>query len=83
MNQKIKTEDIDRSHRLENQKKIKNSKPPLIVVKYNRYNTRNITYSNKIVLKGKDRSVMEILTAKKIKIIEKTRKLHEFGHIWL
>ena len=42
MNQNIKPEDIDRSHRLGIPKKSKNAKPRLIIVKYVRYNTRNI-----------------------------------------
>ena len=42
MNQNIKPEDIDGSHRLGIPKKSKNAKPQLIIVKYVRYNTRNI-----------------------------------------
>ena len=42
MNQKIKPEDIDRSHRLGNPKKSIKTKPRPIIVKYVRYNTRNI-----------------------------------------
>ena len=44
MDQKIKPEDMDRSHRLGNQKKSIKAKPRLIIVKYVRYNTRNIKY---------------------------------------
>ena len=43
MNQKIKPEDIDRSHRLENLNKSKIAKPRPITVKDVRHNTRNIT----------------------------------------
>ena len=47
MNQKIKPEDIDSSHRLGNPKKSIKAKPQPIIVKYVRYNTRNIIYRNK------------------------------------
>ena len=47
MNQKIKPEDIDSSHRLGNQKKSIKAKPQPIIVKYVRHNTRNIIYRNK------------------------------------
>ena len=73
MNQKIKPEDIDRSHRLGNRP---------IIVKYVRYNTRNIIYREKKVLKRKGISVMESLTAKRIKMLEKARELHGFVNVW-
>ena len=41
MNQKIKSEDIDRSHRLGNRKKSIKAKPQPIIVKFIIYNTRN------------------------------------------
>ena len=41
MNQKIKPEDIDRSHRLGNRKKSIKANPQPIIVKFIRYNTRN------------------------------------------
>ena len=61
MNQKIKPKDFDRSHRLGNPKKSIKAKPQPIIVKYVRYNTRNIIYRNKNVLKGKQISVTESL----------------------
>ena len=39
-------------------------------------------YRNKSVLKGKEISVMESLTAKRIKISKKTKKLYGFVHVW-
>ena len=42
MNQKIKPEDIDRSHRLGNPKTSIKAKPRPIIVNYVRYNTRKI-----------------------------------------
>ena len=43
MNQKIKPENIDRSHRLANLNKSRNAKPRPIIVKDVRHDTRNIT----------------------------------------
>ena len=82
MNQKIKPEDIDRSHRLGNQKKYIKAKPQPIIMKYVRYNTRNIIYRNKKILKGKGTSVTKFLTSKRIKMLEKARELHEFVNVW-
>ena len=65
INKRIKPEDIDRSHRLGNPKIYVNAKPRPIIVKYVRYNTRNIIYRNNKVLKGKGMHVTEILTAKR------------------
>ena len=47
INQKIKPEDIDSSHRLGNPKKSIKAKPQPIIAKYVRHNTRNIIYRNK------------------------------------
>ena len=82
MNQIIKPEDIDRLHRLGNPKKSIKAKLRPIIVKYVRYNTRNVIYRNKKVLKGKEISVTEILTAKRIKMLEKAKKLHGFLNVW-
>ena len=82
MNQNIKPEDIDRSHRLGNPKISIKGKPRPIIVKYVRYNTRNIIYRKKKVLKGKGISVTEILTAKRIKMLEKAKELHGFVNVW-
>ena len=82
MRQKIKPEDIDRSHRLENPKKSIKAETRPIMVKFVRYNTRNAIYRNKKVLKGKGTSMMESLTAKRIKMLEKARELHGFVNAW-
>ena len=47
MNEKIKPEDIDRSHRLGNPKNSVKAKPRPIIVNYVRHNTRNIIYRKK------------------------------------
>ena len=82
MNHKIKSEDIDRSHRLGNPKKSIKAKPRPIIVKFVRYNTRNRIYKNEKVLKGKGISVAESLTAKRLKMLQKARELQGFVNIW-
>ena len=82
MNQKIKTEDNDRLYRLGNSKIPIKAKPRPILLKFVRCNTRNTINRNKKVLKGKEISVMESLTAKRIKISKKTKKLYGFVHVW-
>ena len=52
MDEAIKTEDIDRSHRLGKSKSSINDKPCPIIVKFVRYSTRNRIYINKKKLKG-------------------------------
>ena len=81
MNQIIQPEDINRSHRLGNPKKSIKAKPRPVIVKSVKYNTRNIIYRNKKVLKGKGISVTESLTAKRIKMLEKARELHGFVNV--
>ena len=56
-------------NRLENPKKYTKAKPLLIIVKYVRYNTRNIIYRNKKVLEGKGITVTKSLTKKAIKML--------------
>ena len=52
MDETIKPEDIDRSHRRGNPKFSKNAKPRPIIVKFVRYNTRDRIYRNKKKFKG-------------------------------
>ena len=59
MDETIKPEDIDRSHRLGKPKSSKNAKPRPIIVTFVGYNTRNRIYRNKRKLKGTGVSVME------------------------
>ena len=75
MDEAIKTEDIDRSHRLGKSKSSINDKPCPIIVKFVRYSTRNRIYINKKKLKGTGNSVTESLTVKRINMLEKAKKL--------
>ena len=81
MNQKIKPEGIDRSHRLENQKKSIKAKQRPTIVQFVRYNTRKTIYRNKKVLKVKGISVTESSTTKSFKMLEKARELHGFVNV--
>ena len=83
INQKIKPEDIDRSHRLGKPQRSIKAKPRPNIVKFVRYNTKNTIYRNKKFLKGKGISVTESLTAKRIKMLEEARELHGFVNVWL
>ena len=82
MDEIIKSEDIDRSHRLDKPKSSKNAKPRPIIVKFVRYNTCNRIYRNNKNLKGTGISVMESLTAKWISMLEKARQEYTFNNVW-
>ena len=64
MGETIKSEDIDRSHRLGKPKFSKNAKPRPVIVKFVRCNIRNRIYKKKKKLKGTGVTLMESLTAK-------------------
>ena len=82
MDRTIKSEDINRSHRLGKPKSYKNAKPCPIIVKFVRYKTRNRIYRNKRKLKGTGIGVMESLTAKRINMLEQAREEHTFKNLW-
>ena len=73
MDETIKPEDIDRSHRLDKPKSLKNAKPCPIMVKFVKYNTRN---------RISGISVTESLTAKRINMLEKAREEHTVNNVW-
>ena len=66
MDETIKPEDIDTSHRLGKPKSSKNAKPRSIIVKFVRYNTCNRICRNKKKFKGTGISVTKSLTIKRI-----------------
>ena len=82
MDETIKPEDIDRSHRHGKPKSLKNAKPYPMIVKFMRYNTCNRIYRNKKKLKGTGISVTESLTANRINMLEKAREEHTFNNGW-
>ena len=75
MDETIKPEDIDRSHRLGKPKSSKNAKPRPVIVKLVRYNTRSRIYRNKKKVKGTGISVTEI------NMLEKAREEHTFNNV--
>ena len=81
MDETIKPEDIDRSHRLGKLKSSKNAKLRPIIVKFVRYNFLNRICRNKKKLKGTGFSMMESLTAKRINMSEKAREDHTFNNV--
>ena len=74
----IKPDDIDRLHRLGKPKSSKIAKPPPTIVNFVRCNTFNRIYRNKKKLKGTGISMTEILTAKRINMLEKE---HTFNNV--
>ena len=82
MDETLKPEDIDWSHRLAKPKSSKNAKPRPLIVKFVRYNTLNRIYRNKKKLKGTGLSVTESLTVKRIKLLEKAREGYTFNNVW-
>ena len=77
----IKSEYIDRSHRLGKPKSSKNVKPLAIIVKFVRYNTRNRIYRKKKKLRRTGISVTESLTVKRMSMLEKAREEHTFNNV--
>ena len=82
MDETVKPEGIDTSHKLGKRKSSKNAKPRPMIVKFARCNTRGRIYKNKKKLKGTGISVMESLTAKRISMPGKARKEHTFNNVW-
>ena len=80
MDEAIKSEDIDRSHRLGKPKSSKNAESRPITVKFVGYNTGNRIYRNKKKLKRTGISVTESLTAKGINATE--NKEHTYNNVW-
>ena len=81
MDETIKSDDIDRSHRLGQPKSSKNAKPRPMIVKFTRYNTCNRIYRNKKKLKRTGIGVTESLTAMRINTLKKAREEHTFNNV--
>ena len=79
MGETISVEDLDRSHRLGARKEGK-SRP--VIVKFSRYITRNKIFRNKKVLKGKQISITESLTGKRMSELSKAREKFGFKSVW-
>ena len=80
MDETIKPEYIDRSHRLGKPKSSKNAKPRPIILKFVRYSTRDRIYRKKKKLKGTGISVTKSLTAKRMNMLEKAGEKYTFNN---
>ena len=81
MNEKISINDIDRTHRLGPVKSEENRKRP-IIVKFSRYYVKNKIFRNKKQLKGKNFSITESLTKRRMGELTKARAEHGFKNVW-
>ena len=81
MDEEITHLDIDRSHRLGNQKLDKN-RPQPIIIKFLRYNVRARIFKSKRKLKGKQISVTESLPKTRMEKLQKAREEHSFRNVW-
>ena len=80
MEEEIKNNEIDRSHRLGSPKNNGKSRP--IIIKFVRYNTRYRILKNKKKLKEKTISVKKSWTKKRMEALERTREGHGFENVW-
>ena len=80
MKEKLSANDIDRSHRLG--KKQTGSTPQPIIIKFTRYNVRNVIFRKKKILKGKAVSITENLTKKRITEMKVARETYGFKNVW-
>ena len=80
MKEKLSANDTDRSHRLG--KKQTGRRPRPIIIKFARYNVRNIIFRKKKILKGKAVSITENLTKKRITEMKVARETYGFKKVW-
>ena len=76
MGETIYIQDIDQTHRLPRKTPGEKSRP--VIVKFLRYNTRDLIYKNKKKLKGSRISITENVTAKRIRILQRAREDDRF-----
>ena len=81
MDEEITHLDIDRSHRLGNQK-LGKSKPRPIIINFSRYNVRAGIFKNIRKLKGKRISITESLTKTRMEKLQKAREEYSFRNVW-
>ena len=69
---KITENDIDRTHRIRKPKN--NGKPITVIIKFVQYNDRKKVFSSKKLLKDSDVTIMESLTAFRMKKLTNVRE---------
>ena len=77
MGETIYIQDIDQTRRLPRKTPGEKSRP--VIVKFLRYNTRDLIYKNKKKLKGSRISITENLTAKRITILQRQEKMTDLS----
>ena len=75
----ITINEIDRSHRLG---KSQAGKIRPVIVKFARYHTRNKIFRKKKLLKGKQVSITESLTKRRVAELKEAREKHGFHDVW-
>ena len=78
---KLSANDIGRSYRLG--KKQIGSKPRSIIIKFTRYNVRNVIFREKKILNSKAVSITENLTKKRMTEMKVARETYGFKNFWL
>ena len=81
MEEKISINVIDRTHRLGPVRKEGNKKIP-IIVKFSRYYVKNKGFRNKKQLKGKNFSITESLTKRRMGELTNARNEHGLKNVW-
>ena len=73
--------DIERTHRIGKPRDAGQKSRP-IIVKFVRYNDRKNVFNRRKKLKGKNISIMESLTATRMKKLKEAREIYEFKIVW-
>ena len=81
MDVKIRQNDIDKTHRIEETKNNDKSRP--VIIKFVRYNDRQKIFSSKKLLKDSGVSITESLTAFRMKKLTNARDIFGFRNVWI
>ena len=83
LNLDLSINDLDRTHRIGKSRVVNaTTKSRPIIVKFARYIVRRKVFSNKKKLKGKNISITESLTKKRMEKLKEARDQHGFGNVW-
>ena len=80
MDVKIRQNDIDKTHRIEETKNNDKSRP--VIIKFVRYNDRQKIFSSKKLLKDSGVSITESWTAFRMKKLTNARDIFGFRNVW-
>ena len=79
--EEVTIHDIDRIHRL-GKRKLDSNVPRPIIVKFARYNVCNRIFKAKKKLKGRNVSITESLTKRRVIELKKAREMYDFRNVW-